>query len=91
MFVIKSKYEKIKKQNQELRDENWRINQSFSGACSQVIRMQERENAAKEEVEKYKALYLDELQKRLALAEKVRAIENNNDDDTIEPKEKEDA
>jgi uncharacterized Fe-S cluster-containing protein len=79
LFVSKSKYNSLLKNNTDLSCqltrqivENSRLKSFHTEEITELVKMRE---CALEEVEKYKKLYLDELQKRLELAKLIKERE----------------
>ena len=65
MFVSWFKYKKLL----DLR------NREFMSFSREIYELKSQISDAKQEIDKYKKLYTDELQKRLELAEKIRTME----------------
>lgn len=65
MFVSWFKYKKLL----DLR------NREFMSFSREIYELKSQISDAKQETDKYKKLYTDELQKRLELAEKIRTME----------------
>lgn len=83
MWISKSKWEQLQFELESERDRRYDLEDRYYTISSQRAKIMldearelKKENAAlKSQLEKYKKLYADELQKRLELAEKVREME----------------
>ena len=79
-FVSVIEYNHLKK----LRNEIFLEKEEVAHRCRVELQKKDAEIQQRdEEIPKYKRLYLDELQKRLELAEKIRKMEDENENSGI--------
>ena len=84
MFVSKKKYLALEKEFRDWKEGRKKslLEQAGAGSLDEFVMMAERNQTLRNknselsaELQKYKKLYADELQKRVALADKIKSIE----------------
>ena len=76
-FVSAKRYRRLKDEYEKLKDYHSTKTISQLYDLDYCVSLMTERNEAISEATKYKELYLDELQKRIELSEKVRKLESN--------------